>query len=354
MTNSSFVFVGDTSVGAPLVSLLLQSGFEGADSLETADVVFTYHESQTSLEDIYYEEPGLLSVAKQGACLIDLSPSTPSFARELYAIATVSGKSFADAPLSVRDMTEEQAFASASNLVCFVGAEKDTFKAIEPMLNALSYHVSWMGAVGQGQAAKAALTIQVASDLVSVAESYQMYCSGAGAEEYEDYLDLMDSLGMLSSSQLLFAEAMREKRFEGSFTVEILMGELFAAFACAEETQSQLLQADAAFHMFELLAVIGGSQLNPSALCLLFSDEEETRKYNLNWSLADNHYAHHECDCDDDCDCGHEGHHHSCSCKKHSHDTEGYGEYDEFDDYDDFDSFDFGQDEYRSYDDEEY
>lgn len=349
MTNNSFVFVGDTSVGAPLVSLLLQSGFEGADSLETADVVFTYHESQTSLEDIYYEEPGLLSVAKEGACLVDLSPSTPSFARELFAIAQVSSKSFADAPLCVRDVTLEEAFASASNLLCFVGAEKETFKVIEPMLNALSYRLFWMGAVGQGQVAKAAHTIQAACDFVSVVESYQMYCSSANTEAYEDYLDLMDSVGMMSSSQILLAEAMIEKRFKGSFTVEIVMGELFAAFACAEENRSQLLQADAAFHMFELLAVIGGAQLNPAALCLLFGNEEEAQKYNLNWSLADNHYDQHMCD--DGCDCGHEGHSHDCNCSNHAHGDEGYGR---LDDYDGFGTYDFDQDDFRYGDDEGY
>lgn len=328
----TFVFVGDTAVGAPLVSSLLQAGFEGADSLETADVVFTYHESQTSLEDIYYEEPGLLTVSKEGAILVDLSPSTPAFAQEIYAIATVNNRFFIDAPLYVRDVTMQSAFALPSNLVCFVGAEPQVYDVVSPLLRAMAGRVSWMGNTGAGQVAKTAATVQTAAALVGIVESYNSFALSGGLSDFEEYLDLMESSGAISPLQVNFIEAILNKGFEGTYTVEIVMGELLAAFATSEESQTPLLQADSAFHMFELLAIVGGAALNPAALSLVFADEEAAKEYKLDWSRAEGTYDHdhhhsHDCDCEDRDDLNHE-----CACRNHDED-----DYDYDDDYDEFD-----------------
>ena len=58
--------------------------------METADAIFTYCLTQQQLEDAYWDTDGILSKAKKDCCLVDLSPSTPSFAKELYALARVS------------------------------------------------------------------------------------------------------------------------------------------------------------------------------------------------------------------------------------------------------------------------
>ena len=90
MADKTFVFVGDTEVGSRLSQSLNAGGFSTAASLSDADVVFTYYETQQGLEDLYFDSKGLLQDTKEGALLVDLSPTTPSFARELYAVARVN------------------------------------------------------------------------------------------------------------------------------------------------------------------------------------------------------------------------------------------------------------------------
>ena len=97
----TFYFAGDSKVASSLGTSLEAAGFTKASASE-ADVVFTYCVSESALEDLYYDSKGLLQSSKKDAVLIDLSPSTVSFAQELCAMGSVSEKHVLDAPLVVQ------------------------------------------------------------------------------------------------------------------------------------------------------------------------------------------------------------------------------------------------------------
>ena len=137
----TFIFAGDTEVGQRLNTLLIQGGFLPASDLNDADVVLTYHENQSKLEDIYFGSPGLLSDTKEGVILVDLSPTTPVFAQELNALALVNDRQALDAPLVVRDMVAQDAFALSSNLMIVAGGASDSYDAVYPMLRAIADRV---------------------------------------------------------------------------------------------------------------------------------------------------------------------------------------------------------------------
>ena len=61
-------------------------------------------------------QKGLLQDTKEGALLVDLSPTTPSFARELYAVARVNERNTLDAPLVVRNIVEKMPSLAAITL----------------------------------------------------------------------------------------------------------------------------------------------------------------------------------------------------------------------------------------------
>ena len=98
----TFAFAGDERVGAGVSGLLEAAGYPATD-ISNADVVFTYCTNTSALEDLYYDTEGLLRGSKEGAILVDLSPSTVSFACELDAVACVNGHAAIDAPFVVRD-----------------------------------------------------------------------------------------------------------------------------------------------------------------------------------------------------------------------------------------------------------
>lgn len=307
MADKTFVFVGDTEVGSRLSQSLNAGGFSTAASLSDADVVFTYYETQQGLEDLYFDSKGLLQDTKEGALLVDLSPTTPSFARELYAVARVNERNTLDAPLVVRNIVEEDAFASCDNLMIFVGGEEESYEEAKPMLHAIARHVLYLGEAGCGQSAKVMATLQRASALIGVIESYATYINGDVRFDWEEVIDTLSIAGCVSPVNIVYIDAIRTHDFTGTYTVEILMAELVAALSSADDKDHIIPQAEAGFRLMELLAMVGGAAYNPAALALIFDDEDAAKRFGLDWSRAEGAYENH--DHDHDCDCGHDHSH---------------------------------------------
>lgn len=307
MAYRTFVFVGDTEIGSRISQLLIAGGFSTAPSLADADVVFTYYETQQGLEDLYFDSQGLLQDTKEDVLLVDLSPTTPTFARELYAVARVNDRYTLDAPLVVRNIVEEDAFASRDNLLMFVGGEEDRFEEAKGMLQAIARQVLYLGEAGCGQGAKIMATLQRASALIGVIESYATYVNGDVSFDWEEVMDELSTAGYISPVNIAYIDAIRNRDFTGSYTVEILMAELVAALSTADDKDRIIPQAEAGFRLVELLALVGGAAYNPAALALIFDDEDAAKKYGLDWSRAAGAYEDHAShDHDHECDCGHD------------------------------------------------
>ena len=79
--NKSFAFAGDTVGGELYAKKLQEAGYVLAAGLASADYIFTYCVTQTQLEDIFLGTGGVIESAKEGCCIIDLSPSTLTLAK---------------------------------------------------------------------------------------------------------------------------------------------------------------------------------------------------------------------------------------------------------------------------------
>lgn len=311
----SFVFVGDVEVGKQLSLLLVEAGFSAASDVAQAQVVLTYCSNLPALEDVYYDQEGVLQHAAGGAVFIDLSPATPTFARELYAMACVNERHVLDAPLVVRNMVDVDAFSRSSNMGMFVGGDADIYQKYESLLSALASQVLYVGGAGAGQTAKIAATLQTSAALVGLIEADASLRASEISVDTEDLSSFLVDLGMVTPLQEALIDAVREQQFEGSFSLEYLMGEVASALSAVDDGDIILPQAEAGFRLMELLAMVGGIAYNPAALQLVFADEDTTQRYGLDWSRAEGAY-------ESECSCGHD-HDAECGC-----DHDEYSEYD--------------------------
>ena len=115
----SYAFCGNKRFIEEVGPRLAEAGFARVEEPASADVVITYCSSQTALEDLYFGDDGVVEQAAPGSLVIDLSPMTPSFAREVNAVATVSDLVMVEAPLVVADMVADSVYGRG-NLSCFV------------------------------------------------------------------------------------------------------------------------------------------------------------------------------------------------------------------------------------------
>lgn len=284
----SFAFYGDRALGQIISENLQHAGFPLADSLEQADTVFTYFLTQQQLEDAYWETDGILSIGKSDCCFVDLSPSTPSFAKELYALARVSDAQALDAPLSVKDLTKEHTFSDPSNLTLLVGGESEVIERMMPMLTAIAETVRPMGAPGMGQLAKVAQTVQRAAELVALVETHAI-CQALQASA-QDPTDAAVEDGVVAPHLSRLCTAIETRHFHGSYSARVLLSELQAVMNASEDTDVVLPQSEACLRLVELFSIVGGTDLNAAALGLMYADKEECAQYHLDWSRAESLY----------------------------------------------------------------
>ena len=311
----SFVYSGNETVGAMVVSRLEAAGCTRTDDVAHAEAIITYCTSQTALEDAYFDEQGLVQAAGKGALLIDLSASTPSFARELNAVAVVSDLMSVEAPLVVVDVAPADAFGDRDNLVCFVGGDEEAVAEARPVLEAIAGTVQETGGAGSAQLARAAYTLQTTAQVISAVEADALYRAVRRSSASLDQATERVGAATPVAEQVL--AAVNTGRFDGTYTVEMFMAELSAALTAADDVDLILPQAEACLHLLELLAVIGGSDKAPAALALVYGEEKTCAEQGLDWTRAEQAYGDVAEGFDDLDDDGHD----------HGHDHGSFGDY---------------------------
>ena len=319
--SQKFLFVGYTSVGSEIAHSLLEAGFKAAERIEDADVILTYTPFMDDTEEVYFGGEGMIALAKPGAYLVNLSPASPTLAQEISALAQISSMHAVDAPLFVRDAGREHAFADKDNLCAFVGGSEDDIAAVLGLLEAVSGEVVSCGGAGSGQLAKAAATLQRTAAVVGIVEADAL-CRFSGNDEVSARIMARSFAAGAAAGELAnYYGALVGRRLSGSYTAEIMLGELVAALNTADDEQLILPQAESAEYLLELLCAIGGAGMAPAALALVYSDEDEGAAHGLNWDRADEFFDQiesYDYDDEDDYGFGH-GHGHD-----HGHDH-GHG-----------------------------
>lgn len=317
----AFAYSGDSGFLAAITPRMREAGYVRVSDCASADIAITFCTTQAELEELYFGSEGFVSMMAPGSLLIDFSAATPNFARELSAVAMVSDLVMVEAPLVVDNMVAEDTFAR-ENISCFVAGEEGGIERARELLDLIFSRVVPTGGFGTAQLARAAYSVQVAAQVIAAIEADALYrafrrsVTGSGLEDAQ--------AGAITPWAELMMNAVRLGRFEGDYTVEMMLSEMSAALMAADDAELILPQAEAASHLLELLAVIGGADKSPAALSLVYGEEEACAEAGLDWTRAEEAYGGHSCDCDDDdCDCGH--HHHG---------------HDDFDEYG-FDEFGF-------------
>ena len=318
---STYTFIGHDAVGS-YVARQLEGSFERVDAVQDADIIVTYATHSSALEDVYFEEGGVVRSAGKGALTIDLSPSTPALSRDISAVATVNGLRPVEAPLAVLDATAKDAFAGPENFVCYASGEDEDLDAAREVLERLAGLVKRTGESGTAQLVKATHTAQQCAQLVATIEADALRRAVVAANPaLAKGTVALEPLSDIADHALAAIEA---GAYEGTYTVELMMADVVAAMSAADDVEIILPQLESAMHLLEMLAVIGGADYSPAALVLLHSDEQACKDAGLDWTRAEQLFAE-----EHDHDHGHDHHHHH-----------GHGDYDDFDSYDDYDDYD--------------
>ena len=115
----------------------------------TCRTIFLSLPGGKEVEQVCLGEGGLVSKAKLGWTVIDLSTAPPRLAQQLYEEFEGRASAFADAPVA---RTRQAAIDGTLSIM--VGATASAFERIEPLLRHMASEVTHCGAAGAGQTVK--------------------------------------------------------------------------------------------------------------------------------------------------------------------------------------------------------
>jgi 3-hydroxyisobutyrate dehydrogenase-like beta-hydroxyacid dehydrogenase len=136
-----------------------------ADVGRSADIVFLSLPGGNQVREVCLGEGGLASVDKPGMVIVDLSTTSVAEARLIGEKLAEKGVLFADAPVA-----RTRQAARDGTLSIMVGASRDLFARIEPLLSYMGSDVTLCGGVGCGQVVKLINNTLVFEHVAALAE----------------------------------------------------------------------------------------------------------------------------------------------------------------------------------------
>jgi 3-hydroxyisobutyrate dehydrogenase len=184
-----------------------------ADVARRSDVVFAIVGFPKDVREVFLGSNGVLTTARPGSALVDMTTSEPSLAREIHETAKAKGVASLDAPVSGGDVGAKNAALSI-----MVGGEADVVEALRPLLECMGKAIVHQGPAGSGQHTKMVNQILIASNMVGVCEAL-LYGWKAGL----DLKTLLQSVGggaAASWSLNNLGPRIIDRNFEPGFFVE--------------------------------------------------------------------------------------------------------------------------------------
>ena len=269
-------FIGVGTMGEPMCrNLARKSGLKvlaadrdpqplqrlAADGVATASVdeiattcrtIFLSLPGGKEVEEICLGSDGLVTKAKLGWTVVDLSTSPVSLARRLSAEFEGRATAFADAPVA---RTRQAAIDGTLSIM--VGATADCFARIEPLLRHMASEVTHCGEAGAGQAVKILNNMILFQTGVALAEALTI----ARANGVDGKI-LLETLTKGSADSFALRnhgmKAMLPGVFpERAFSTEYALKDLSYAVAMAEDKGVPALGADVARELMERAVELG-------------------------------------------------------------------------------------------------
>ncbi len=137
-----------------------------AECVSDKDAVITMVGYPKDVEEVYFGDKAIISSAKKGAYLIDMTTTSPKLSVRIYNEAKTLGKFALDAPVSGGDVG-----ARNGTLSIMVGGDRDAFDACMPIFQAMGTNIMYEGKAGNGQHTKMANQIALSGVIACVCEA---------------------------------------------------------------------------------------------------------------------------------------------------------------------------------------
>ena len=235
------------------------------DVAEKADIIFTIIGMPADVENVYLGEDGLISNAKSGTILIDMTTSKPELAKRIYDTGVEKGIPCVDAPVTGGDVGAKNA-----TLTIFLGGDEKICQYLMPYFEIMGTHITYLGAAGSGQHGKMANQIAISGAAVGMVESLT-YAKAAGIDLTK--IQEAISTGSGGSWQMTnMAPRAIAGNFDPGFYIKHFIKDMKIAALEARANQVELPGLELALGQYEKLQEQGLEDLGTQGLYKLYND----------------------------------------------------------------------------------
>jgi len=246
------------TAGRPNAAIAAAAGVKIVDTIQQAvtdaSIVITcVSDVQDVRSLILGETNSVITYAKQGTLIIDMSTIGSQSAREIAKGLSAKGLRFLDAPVSGGDIGAQNA-----TLTIMVGGDLHDFAEALPLFQAMGKSITYCGESGSGQAIKLCNQLLCAINLASVCEAIEF----AIAQGVDPKLIVeVCSTGAAGSWQLAnLGNKIIDGDFSPGFAVKHMSKDLRIAKEVMGENSNHLLAFELTSHLFNLIKAMDDGQ----------------------------------------------------------------------------------------------
>ena len=232
-----------------------------ADAATASDVVFTMVGYPADVREVILGEQGVLTGARRGATLVDMTTSEPTLAVEIDEAARAKGVATLDAPVSGGDVG-----ARSATLSIMVGGDEAALERVRPLLDLMAKTVVRQGGPGAGQHAKVVNQILIATGMIGVCEAL-LYGYRAGLD-LDQVLRSVAGGAAGSWSLSNYGPRMLRGELDPGFMVEHFVKDMAIALAEARRLNLSLPGLALAQQLYVALMARGHGRLGTHSLIL--------------------------------------------------------------------------------------
>jgi 3-hydroxyisobutyrate dehydrogenase len=237
-----------------------------AAATEGADFIFSCVGNDDDLRSVTTGPDGVFTNIKPGAIFIDNTTTSAEIARELSDIASQSGFTFLDAPVS-----GGQAGAENGKLTVMMGGDETAFNKAKPVIEAFAANVQLIGPSGYGQLCKMVNQLCIAGVVQGLSEG--IHFAKHADLDIEKVISVI-SKGAAQSWQMENRyKTMAADEFEFGFAVDWMRKDLGIAMQEAEKNGASLPVTKIVDGYYEQIQANGGSRWDTSSLITLLDKE---------------------------------------------------------------------------------
>ncbi|MHB1358811.1 MAG: NAD(P)-dependent oxidoreductase [Rhodocyclaceae bacterium] len=228
-----------------------------------AEIVFVMVADAPDVRAVTLDADGIVSGARPGLIVVDMSTINPNAAREIGAELAAKGIEFLDAPVSGGEIG-----AINAALTIMVGGKPEVFEKVKPLFEKMGKSITLIGEIGAGQVAKACNQILTGVGVAAVAEAFNFAAkSGVDPARVREAL-----LGGFAYSKILenHGQRMLDRNFKPGFKAWMHQKDLRIVMEEAHRLGLMLPAAAATAQLFNAIVGSGmGEEDSVAALKLL-------------------------------------------------------------------------------------